>query len=348
MKTKAIIISIWVAMIIGQQAERTMAFERVYTMGDKIESSQLIAYARVAEARELVPKGKAAAAIDKEIVGDYMYRLEIGEVIKGRLKTREAVVVQSPEYRADPRYFTEGQTVLVFLKNAGLSARFLSRYGLPRKSSYYETFANKQGVVALTDSNADYFLGSVKKYLSAKRAKRSQRPAAWASLLENSPDELKECALMELSSGPYYPALDLFIKYLGEEYLTSLAYKNLKLFPPDTLEARLETLMRYQKTDSRLVKVNLIKTISSIHDNDVFKFLQKSLKDDKFEVRATAAAGLEKWTDKKAVKSLKKALDDDDDYVRMAAYQALTSQGFKIEKNADSTYKIIQEPNKNN
>ena len=202
--------------------------------------------------------------------------------------------------------------------------------------------------MAVSDSSRDFYLGSIKKYLSAKRAKRSKRAAEWASLLVNAPDELKENALLELSARPYYPALNTFMRYLGEENLTSLAYKNLKNFPSDSLEVRLDSLMKFWKSDSRLVKVNLLKLVSPIHDDKVFKFLQRSLKDDKFEVRATAAQSLEGWTDKKAVKSLKKALNDDDDYVRQAAYQALTKQGFQIEKKDDFRYKILQEPGKKN
>jgi hypothetical protein len=321
------------------------AFDRVYTMGDKIDSSPLIVYANVAEIRELVVKSKKTKD-QEEIVGDYLYHLKIMEVVKGSPRIKEISVIQSPEFRADPRYFTEGQNVIAFLKPNSLSGKFLSRYRLPR-IVYYECFANKQGMMVLSDSTREFYLGSIKKYISAKRAKKSKRAAEWASLLENAPDELKENALLELSSKPFYPALNTFVRYLGQENLTSLAYKNLKNFPSDSLEARLDSLMKFWKSDSRLVKVNLLKLVSHIHDDKVFKFLQRSLKDDKFEVRATAAQSLEGWTDKKAVKSLKKALNDDDDYVRQAAYQALTKQGFKIEKKDDLTYKILQEPKKN-
>ncbi len=322
------------------------AFDRAYTMGDKIDSSPLIVYANVLEARELVVKKKKVKD-QEEIVGDYLYRLKVLEVVKGSSRIKEITVIQSPEFRADLRYFAEGQNVIVFLKPNNSSGKVLSRYRLPKRA-YYECFANKQGVVEVSDSSREFYLGSIKKYISAKRAKRSKRAAEWASLLINAPDELKENALLELSTRPYYPALNTFVRYLGEENLTSLAYKNLKNFPPNSLEARLDSLMKFQKSDSRLVKVNLLKLVSHIHDDKVFKFLQRSLKDDKFEVRATAAQSLEGWTDKKAVKSLKKALNDDDDYVRQAAYQALIAQGFKIEKREDFRYKILQEPGKKN
>ncbi|MDQ7797683.1 MAG: HEAT repeat domain-containing protein [Candidatus Edwardsbacteria bacterium] len=344
MKNKTILSIILSTLWLSAQPVR--AFDRVYTMGDKIDSSPLIVYANVQEAKELAAKKKKNSG-PEEIVGDYLYRLKVLEVVKGSPKIKEVMVIQSPEFRADPRYFTLGQNVIAFLKPNSLSGKFLTRYGLPRMS-YYECFANKQGMLAVADSSREFYLGSIKKYLSAKRAKRSKRAAEWVSLLENAPDELKENALLELSTRPYYPAMNIFIRCLGEENLTTLAHKNLKLFPPDSLEARLDSLMKFQKSDSRLVKVNLIKLVSPIHDDKVFKFLQRSLKDDKFEVRATAAQSLEGWTDKKAVKSLKKALDDDDDYVRSAAYEALTKQGFRIEKKDDLTYKILQEPGKKN
>lgn len=344
MKNKIIIFGFVFILPLILLQHKALAFDRAYTMGDKIDSSPLIVYANVLEARELVVKKKKVKD-QEEIVGDYLYRLKVLEVVKGNPRIKEVRVIQSPEFRADPRYFAEGQNVIAFLKPNSLSGKFLSRYRLPRMV-YYECFANKQGVMSVSDSSREFYLGSIKKYFSAKRARRSARPALWASLLENSPDELKENALLELSTRPYYPALNTFVRYLGEENLTSLAYKNLKNFPPDSLEARLDSLMRFWKSDSRLVKVNLLKLVSPIHDNKVFKFLQKSLKDDKFEVRATAAKSLEGWTDKKAVKSLKKALNDDDDYVRQAAYEALTKQGFQIEKKDDLTYKILQEPGK--
>jgi hypothetical protein len=323
-----------------------LGFDRVYTMGDKIDSSPLIVYANVVEVRELIVKSKKNKD-QEEIVGDYLYRLKVMEVVKGNSKLKEVTVIQTPEFRADPRYFTEGQNVVAFLKANTLSSKFLARYRLSKKA-YYECFANKQGVLVLSDSGKDFYVKSINRYISAKRAKRSKRPAAWASLLEDSPDELKENALLELSVRAYYPAINMFIRYLGDDNLTSLAYKNLANMPADSLESRLDSLMKFQKTDSRLVKVNLLKLVSGMHDDKVFKFLQKSLKDEKFEVRATAAKSLEGWTDKKAVKSLKKALNDDDDYVRSAAYEALTKQGFQIEKKDDLTYKIIQEPVKNN
>jgi len=342
MKNK--IISLMAAAIVCFSIRPALGFDRVYTLGDKIDSSPLIVYANVAEVRELMVKSKKAKN-QEEIVGDYLYRLKVMETVKGSPKLREVTVIQSPEFRADPRYFAEGQKVVVYLKPNALSGKFLSRFNLPRKT-YYECFANKQGLAVISDSSQGNYLGSIKKYISAKRAKRSKRAAEWAALLENSPDELKENALLELSSRPYYPAMNSFIKYLGEENLTSLAYKNLANMPADSLEPRLDSLMKFQKSESRLVKVNLLKLVSAIHDDKVFKFLQKSLKDEKFEVRATAAKSLEGWTDKKAVKSLKKALNDDDDYVRSAAYDALTKQGFQIEKRDDLTYKIVQEPTK--
>ncbi len=316
-------------------------FDRAYTIGDKIDASSLVVYAEAAEVRELTAGKKNRGG--EELAGDYLYRLKVLKVLKGDTRLSEVVVVQSPEFRAEPRYFTGGQRTVAFLNNAKLTAKFRSKYRLPAKV-YYECFANKQGVVAVTDSIGDLYINGIQRYLSAKRAKKAKRAGAWASLLEDTPDELKENALLELSGAPYYPAVDVFIRLLGEESLTWLAYKNLAQMPADSLEPRLDALMKLQKSDSRLVKVNLIKLVSPIHDDQVFKLLQRSLKDDKFEVRATAAKSLEGWTDKKAVKSLKKALNDDDDYVRQAAAEALAKQGFAIEEREGRRYRITSEP----
>jgi hypothetical protein len=166
-------------------------------------------------------------------------------------------------------------------------------------------------------------------------------------LLETGPDEIRETALTELSAAPYYPALRSYVRYLGSENLSTLAAQNLLKFTPDSLVPYLDSLMIYKKSKARIVRINLLKVLAPLRQEQVFKHLLKSLKDDDFEVRACAAKGLEGWSDKKAVKSLKKALADEDDYVRNAAYEALVKQGFKIEKLEDARYKIVSEPKTN-
>lgn len=338
---KNIICNLAGVLLAGLWMKPASAFDRAYTIGDKIDASALVVYVETAEVRELTSGKKSL--VGEELAGDYLYRLKVLKVLKGDIRLSEAVVVQSPEFRAEPRYFTVGQRTVAFLKNAKLTTRFRSKYRLPSQA-YYECFANKQGVTAVSDSIRDRYLTGIQRYLAAKRVKKANRAGAWASLLEDSPDELKENALLELSSAPYYPAIDAFVRHLGQEYLTSLAYKNLAQMAVDSLEPRLDSLMKLQKSDSRLVKVNLIKLVSPIHDGQVFKLLQRSLKDEKFEVRATAAKSLEGWTDKKSVKSLKKALNDEDDYVRQAAAEALAKQGFAIEEREGRRYRITSEP----
>ena len=126
------ILSLIFAAVLCLCTKPANAFDRAYTMGDKIDSSPLIVYANVLEVRELVVKKKKAKD-QEEIVGDYLYRLKVLEVVKGSPRIKEVTVIQSPEFRADPRYFTEGQNVIAFLKSNSLSGKFLSRYRLPRK-----------------------------------------------------------------------------------------------------------------------------------------------------------------------------------------------------------------------
>jgi hypothetical protein len=336
---KRFLLSALCAMSIAPAAP---AFERVYTLGDKINGAKLVVLARVSEVRELLPARQSAS---EEIVGDYLYRLEVREVLKGKEKPREVIVIQSPEYRADKRCYQGDSLVVAFLIPNNLPGRFLAKYKLG-KQSYYENFAQRQGTVAVGDSAAPLYARGIALYVDAKKARSKQRMARWASLLDLNIPELKESALSEMMAAPYYPARDAFIKCLADDNLTAYAYKNLAKLPSDSLADRLDLLLLLAKTDSRRVRVNLLKLVAPLRDDRVFKLLQKSLKDDQFEVRATAAKGLEHWSDKKAVKSLKKALGDEDDFVRNAAYEALTKQGFAIEKKEDGYYKIVKEPKK--
>jgi hypothetical protein len=316
------------------------AFERVYSLGDKIDGSRLIVLAKVAEVRELAPAKRPAG---EQVVGDYLYRLEVRDVLKGVGKPREVIVIHSPEFRSDKRCYLPDSLVIAFLNPNGLSDRFLRAYRLGRRP-YHRNFAQRQGTLVVGDSTAPLHAEAIRRYLAAKQAKPRQRPAKWAALLDLDVPELKESALSELTAAPYYPARDAFITCLADENLTSYACKNLALLSPDSLYDRLDMLLLLSRTDSRRVRVNLLKLVAPLRDDRVFKLLQKSLKDEQFEVRATAAKGLEHWNDKKAVKSLKKALGDEDDFVRNAAYEALTKQGFKIEQKDDGYYRIISEP----
>jgi len=316
------------------------AFERVYSLGDKINGAKLVVLARVVETRELLPAKPPAT---EEIVGDYLYRLEVREVLKGKERPREVLVVQSPEYRADKRCYPTDSLVVAFLNPQKLSGRFLAKYRLG-KQAYYENFAQRQGTVIVSDSSAPLYARGIALYADAKKAKARQRMAKWAALLDLNVMDLKESALSEMMGTPYYPAKDAFIKCLADDNLTGYACKNLALFEPDSLADRLDLLLLLARKDSRRVRVNALKLIAPLRDDRVFKQLQRAMKDDQFEVRATAAAGLEHWNDKKAVKSLKKALGDEDDFVRAAACEALTKQGFKIEKKDDGYYKIVSEP----
>ncbi len=314
---------------------------RQYNLGDKANGARQIVLAKVAEVRELAQGNKSN---DGEIVGDYLYRLQVRELLKGKDKAGEIWVVQSPEYRKDKRYYQQDSLVIAFLVPASLSGRFRAKYKLGQQR-YYENYAQTQGTMSIDDSAAAFYARGIRSYLAAKQAKKKDRMAKWSALLDLNIPDLKESALSEMMGTPYYPAKDAFIKCLVDENLTAYATKNLLQLAPDSLADRLDMLL-LQKTDSRRVKVNLLKLVAPLQDDRVFKLLQQSLKDDNFEVRATAAKGLEHWTGKKAVKSLKKALGDEDDYVRDAACQALTKQGFTIEKKDDGYYKITQEPKK--
>lgn len=327
------------ALVIASAAP---AFERVYTLGDKINGSKLVVLAKVVESRELLPAKRPAG---EEIVGDYLYRLEVREVLKGTGKPGEVAVIQSPEYRADTRYYQPDSLVLAFLNPSKQSGRFLSKYRLGRRT-YYRNFAQRQGTVVVGDSSAPLYARGIALFADAQRTKARQRMAKWAALLELNVMDLKESALAEMMAKPYYPARDAFITCLADDNLTSYACKNLSLLAPDSLADRLDLLLLLAKTGSRRVRVNVTKLVAPLRDDRVFKLLQKSLKDDQFEIRATAAKGLENWKDKKAVKSLKKALGDEDDFVRNAAYEALTKQGFVIEKKEDGYYKILKEAGK--
>ena len=318
------------------------AFDRVYSLGDKINGAKLIVLAKVVEARELVPGGKPA---EGEIVGDYLYRLRVRELLKGKDRSAEILVVQSPEYRKDKRFYQQDSLVIAFLTPTTLSGRFRAKYKLAPQP-YYESYLQRQGTITIDDSAAALYAQGIRGYLAAKQAKKRERMAKWAALLDLNIAELKESALSEMMGTPYYPGKDAYIKCLVDEDLTAYATKNLQLLAPDSLADRLDMLLLLQKKDSRRVRANMLKLVGPIQDDRVFKLLQKSLKDDNFEIRAIAAKGLEHWSGKKAVKSLKKALDDDDDYVRGAAYEALTKQGFKIEKKTDGYYKILEEPKK--
>jgi hypothetical protein len=318
------------------------AFERVYTLGDKINGSKQIVLATVVEVRELMPGKKTD---DGAIVGDYLYRLRVRELLKGKNQAGEILVVQSPEYRKDRRCYQQDSLVIAFLTPNSLSGRFRAKYKLGQQQCY-ENYAQRQGTVAIDDSAAALYAQGIKGFLAAKQAKKKQRMAKWAALLDLNIPDLKESALSEMMGTPYYPAKDAFIKCLVDDNLTAYATKNLLQLAPDSLADRLDMLLLLQKTDSRRVKVNLLKLVAPLQDDRVFKLLQQSLKDDNFEIRATAAKGLEHWSGKKAVKSLKKALGDEDDYVRNAAYEALTKQGFAIEKKEDGYYRITKEPKK--
>lgn len=316
------------------------AFERVYSLGEKIDGARLIVLARVAEVRELAPAKPPAG---EQVVGDYLYRLEVRDVLKGGGKPREVIVVHSPEFRSDKRCYLPDSLVVAFLNPNSLSTRFLKACQLARKP-YYKNFAQRQGTLVVGAAAAPLYADGIRRYLAAQQAKPRQRPAKWAALLDLDIADLKETALSELMAAPYYPARDAFITCLADENLTSYACKNLAQLSPDSLYDRLDMLLLLSRTDSRRVRVNLLKLVAPLRDDRVFKLLQKSLKDEQFEVRATAAKGLEHWNDKKAVKSLKKALGDEDDFVRNAAYEALTKQGFRIEKKDDGYYRIISEP----
>jgi len=318
------------------------AYEKVYSLGDKIDGSSLIVQGQVAEARELAAKPKKPGA-EPELVSDYLYRIKVKSVLKGRQPGREATVIQSPEYRAEPRYYTPGKQVIAFLQPNLISGRYLAMYRLPRQP-YYQTFGYKQGALVVSDSSAASLAKAIQLYQEAKRAKPALRPAKWAALLALGHKDLEESALQALQDYRYYPALDLYIRLLADENQTALATKILVTLAPDSLRPKLPLLLLLDKSSSRRIRSNMLKVVASIDDERVYKLLLKSLKDENYEMRAVAATGLERWNDPKAVKSLKKALKDGDGFVRDAAYQALAKQGFQIEKKKDGYYKITKEP----
>ena len=117
-------------------ATAAQAFEhvRVYTLGDKINGAKLIVLAKVVESRELVAGNKL---VEGEIVGDYHYRLQVRELLKGKDRSGEIIVVQSPEYRKDKRFYQQDSLVIAFLVPNTLSGKFRSRYKLAQQQ-YYE------------------------------------------------------------------------------------------------------------------------------------------------------------------------------------------------------------------
>lgn len=317
------------------------AYERIYTLGEKIDGASLVVWAEVIEARELTaPKAKKG---EPELVGDYLYRLRVKRVAKGPAKLRTVTVIQSPEYRVEPRYFTKGKQVVAFLKPAQPGAAFLKKHRLAAQR-YYETFAFRKGVTAVGDSSAPGLVRAVGLYLDAKRTRAAQRPAKWAELLATGIHDMQETALMELMDHKYYPAVGLYLRALADENLTGPAVKILTGLEPDSLAPSLPLLLQLERSPSRRVRVNMLQVVSPIDDERVYKLLLKSLKDENFEMRAVAARGLESWKDPKAVKSLKKALKDEDDFVRDAAAEALRKMGFEMEEKKDGHYKITKEP----
>ena len=317
-----------------------------YMLGEKIERAKLIVYCTVKEVRPITLKGKGQ---DSVIIGDYLYKVEWEQSLKGQLstKTKDRIIyiLQTDEYKSDKRILVEGQKVLLFLNPGSATPKYLAKNKINPKSCY-RLFGGRQGAVALADSDLPSYSRAIAGYIEAKKAKPKQRPAKWADMLEQGPYAIRESALSELVGTAHYPAETALIKILGDSSLSSLAFQNLQNYSPDSLALHLDSLMALKKSKARIVRINLLKTISPIRQEQVFKHLLKSLKDEDFEIRACAARGLEGWSDKKAVKSLKKALEDQDDYVRQAACEALMKQGFKIEKKEDGRYKITGEPPK--
>ncbi len=329
------------SLLVGLTVTRATAYERLYTLGEKIDGASLVVWAEVLEARELTaPKSKKGEPV---LVGDYLYRLRIKQVAKGPAKMRSATVIQSPEYRADPRYYETGKQVLAFLKPAQLGKAFLKKHRLPVQS-YYETFAFRKGVTAVDDSSAPALTRAIGLYLQAKKTKPAARPAKWAELLSSGIPDMQETALMELMDQKYYPALDHYLRALADENLTGPATKILTGLEPDSLAPKLPILLLLDRSSSRRIRVNMLQVVSPIDDERVYKLLLKSLKDENFDLRAVAAKGLERWKNPKAIKSLKKALKDEDDFVRDAAAEALKKMGFELERKKDGYYKITKEP----
>ncbi len=325
------------------------ALDQQYMLGEKIDGAKTVVLMTSGPVRE-IKQPAAKGSTEGDITADYLYTLSVSDYIKypgkQKPKNKTILVLQNTERITAERYFKEGCQYIVFLKPAEVPTKYRVKNKLP-KGIYQQLWHGKQGLVAVEDSAAIVYIKSIKSYLEAKRTKPRERTAKWTALLETGPDEIRETALTELSAAPYYPALRSYVRYLGSENLSTLAAQNLLKFMPDSLVPYLDSLMIYKKSKARIVRINLLKVLAPLRQEQVFKHLLKSLKDDDFEVRACAAKGLEGWSDKKAVKSLKKALADEDDYVRNAAYEALVKQGFKIEKLEDARYKIVSEPKTN-
>lgn len=317
------------------------AYERLYSLGDKIDGASLVVWAEVAEVREL-KTAKAQDRSEPEIIADYLYRLRSKAAAKGRLKNREVLVIQSPEYRAEPRYFQKGQQVIAFLKPTNPGASFLKKYRLA-PARYYETFAYKQGVLAVDDSSAPGYVKAIELFLSARKAPRERRAALWAALLESNIPDLKASALSELSDYRYYPALNHYLRALAEENYTALAARILVQMDPESLRPRLPLLLMLDRAENKRVRINMLQVASGIQDPRVYDLLLKSIKDENFQIRTQAAKGLGRYPEPQAIKALKKALKDQDDFVRDAAAESLRGMGFEIEKK-NGYYRIIKEP----
>lgn len=334
-------LALGIILAAGLVAGTAAAYERLYTLGERIDGASLVVWAEVMEARELA--ASKAKQGEPELVGDYLYRLRVKQVAKGPVKNKTITVIQSPEFRAEPRYYEKGRQVLAFLKPAQLGAGFRSKHRLPAQA-YYETFAFRKGVTAVDDSSAPALVRAVGLYLQAKRTKAAARQAKWAELLASGIPDMQETALMELLDQKYYPALDHYLRALADENLTGPATKILTGLEPDSLAPKLPILLLLDRSSSRRIRVNMLQVVSPIDDERVYKLLLKSLKDENFDMRAVAAKGLERWKDPRAIKSLKKALKDEDDFVRDAAAEALRKMGFEIEKKKDGYYRITREP----
>lgn len=324
------------------------ALNQEYLLGEKVDRAKVIVYGTVVQIQQIAVKAKAKTR-DSVITSDYLYKIEWEQAIKGPLnaKTRSKVlyILQTDEYKSDKRLIPEGQKVLLFLSPNRAASGYLAKNKINPKTCY-SIFGGRQGAVVISDPDFSEYSRGIAGYMNAKKAKPRQRPAKWTALLDQGPAGIRESALSELLGTVHYPAEPALIRILGDSNLSSLAAQNLQNYSPDSLSLHLDSLMVHKKSKARIVKINLLKVIAPIRQEQVFKHLLKSLKDDDFEIRACAAKGLEGWNDKKAVKSLKKALDDEDDYVRLAAYEALSKQGFKIEKKEGGMYKITGEPPK--
>jgi hypothetical protein len=343
-RAKIPFITLGITLLFSVQSQAELNQE--YMLGEKIDRAKLIVYGTVKEVRPIVVKGKGQ---DSVITSDYLYQVEWEQSLKGPLnpkaKDRAIYILQTDEYKSNRRIMAEGQKTLLFLTPSSAAPKNLAKNRISPKNCY-KLFGGKQGAATLSDSALPSYIKAISGYMEAKKAKPKLRPAKWAELLDQGQAGIRESALSELLGTVYYPAVPTLIRILGDSNLSSLAAQNLQNYSPDSLSLHLDSLMVHKKSKARIVKINLLKVIAPIRQEQVFKHLLKSLKDDDFEIRACSARGLEGWSDKKAVKSLKKALDDEDDYVRLAAYEALVKQGFKIEKKEGGRYKITGEPPK--